>query len=339
MLRGRYFDAQRSAPVDASIEAVAAGRWQLVAGDASRSIDPATVRISVRIGSIPRRIHFADGGEFETPDNDGVDALLPAADRPGSWVHALEQRWALVLASLAFIALGSVLFLRFGLPASADWTARHLPERYDRLIGRQSLQLLDRVAFHPSGLTAKRRAELEKLFADMTRDASDGHEYRLELRSSPRIGANALALPSGIVVMTDQLVTLAENDEELSAVLAHEIGHVRGRHALRQLIQVAGVSALAVAVLGDMGSVSALASSAPVLLTSKYSRDFEREADGYARAWLKEQGIAPERFDAILCRLSARQGSKGGESDFLSAHPSIAERAHCAPEETPAAAD
>jgi Zn-dependent protease with chaperone function len=337
MVRGRYFDARHSAPVEATIEVVAADRWRLVAGQTSHSIDPSTVRISVRIGSIPRRIHFPGGAEFETTDNDGVDALSPAIRAEG-WVHALEQRWGLVLASLALIAVGSVLFVRYGLPASADWTARHLPERYDRLIGRQSLQLLDRVAFEPSGLTPKRRAELEQLFARMTGDASDEHDYRLELRSSPRFGANALALPSGIIVMTDQLVTLSENDEELSAVLAHEIGHVRGRHALRQLIQVAGVSALAVAVLGDMGSVSALASSAPVLLTSKYSRDFEREADSFARAWLKDQGIAAERFDAILCRLGEKHGS-GKESDFLSAHPLISERAHCAPGDAPAAAD
>ena len=50
--------------------------------------------------------------------------------------------------------------------------------------------------------------------------------------------------------MTDDLVELAKSDDEIIAVLAHEIGHVRGRHALRQMLQAAGISALAVALLG-----------------------------------------------------------------------------------------
>ena len=55
--------------------------------------------------------------------------------------------------------------------------------------------------------------------------------YRLELRSGEALGANALALPSGIVIMTDDLVALAKSDDEIGAVMAHELGHVRGRHA------------------------------------------------------------------------------------------------------------
>ena len=41
----------------------------------------------------------------------------------------------------------------------------------------------------------------------------------------------ALALPGGIIVVTDDMVNLAANDPELLAVLAHEMGHLRGRHA------------------------------------------------------------------------------------------------------------
>ena len=139
----------------------------------------------------------------------------------------------------------------------------------------------------------------------MTEPLKDGHVYRLEFRQGGLIGANAFALPSGIIVMTDELVEMAETDDELVAVLAHEVGHVRGRHALRQLLQAAGVSALAFALLGDVSSISALLSAAPALLHAKHSRDFEREADGFAKQWLRENGIAESNFDAILCRISA----------------------------------
>ena len=76
--------------------------------------------------------------------------------------------------------------------------------------------------------------------------------------------------------MTHELVELAKTDDELVSVLAHEVGHVRGRHALRQLLQAAGVSALAVALLGDVSSISALLSAAPALLHAKHSRDCDR---------------------------------------------------------------
>jgi Zn-dependent protease with chaperone function len=84
-------------------------------------------------------------------------------------------------------------------------------------------------------------------------------------------------------VITDDLVKIAKSDDEIIAVLAHEIGHVRGRHALRQLLQAAGISALAVAVLGDVSSFSAILGAAPALLHAKHSRDFEREADTFAK--------------------------------------------------------
>ncbi len=59
----------------------------------------------------------------------------------------------------------------------------------------------------------------------------------VEFRASPIIGANAFALPGGIVIVTDQLMQLAEHDDEILAVLAHEIGHVKHRHVLRGLPQ------------------------------------------------------------------------------------------------------
>ena len=156
-----------------------------------------------------------------------------------------------------------------------------------------------------------------------------------EFRNSESIGANAFALPSGIVVMTDDLVKLAKSDEEIIAVLAHEIGHVRGRHALRQLLQAAGISALAVALLGDVSSISGILSGAPALLHAKHSRDFEREADTFARQWLREHDIDETKFDAILCRMTKSAGQSETEAiDYFSSHPPTDERVRCSPERT-----
>jgi Zn-dependent protease with chaperone function len=80
-------------------------------------------------------------------------------------------------------------------------------------------------------------------------------------------------------MMTDQPVERARHDEELIAILAHEIGQIAGRHALRRTLQASALSLLALLVFGDVAPVPALAASIPLILTEMgYSRDFEREA-------------------------------------------------------------
>lgn len=331
MVQGRYFDARRSAPLEATLQADGAGRWHLHAGEIRLTLDPQQVRVSDRIGSIPRRVHLAGGAEFETADNDGIDALLGEGHRSHSrFVHALERRWGIALAALVSVAAVSFLIVRYGLPGLSGWAADRLPPGADRVIGAQTLEILDRVMLDPTRVHESRQQQLQDLFAHMTESLDDGHVYRLEFRTARALGPNAFALPSGIIVVTDDLVRIARSDEELAAVLAHEVGHVRGRHSLRLLIQSAGVSALAVAVLGDIGSMSALAGAAPALVQAKHSRDFEREADTYARAWLQKEGIALTRFDDILCRMTqGRDGERHEIPEFLSSHPGTAERVVC----------
>jgi Zn-dependent protease with chaperone function len=337
LIAGRYFDGYSATPVETTIEFGADGVVRIHGLVEPVAVPLAQVNISDRVGNITRRVTLPGGAVFETSENDAMDRVLEGhkVKRASALVHWLELRWPVALGSLAAVALLSFAFLRWGVPAIADWAAQVLPTATDRTIGSGTLEVLDRVAFRPSDLSDARQEQLRKRFALMTSDLEDGHEYELELRHGASIGANAFALPSGIVVMTDELVELSKTDDELVAVLAHEIGHVRGRHALRQLLQAAGVSAIAFALLGDVSSISGLLSAAPALLHAKHSRDFEREADGFAKVWLRQHKIAESNFDAILCRMSAGH-SGAGDVDYFSSHPATSERAHCEPEPTEA---
>ena len=141
------------------------------------------------------------------------------------------------------------------------------------------------------------------------------------------IGANALALPNGTLVMTDELVELAEHDDEILGVLAHECGHVQGRHALRSVLQSSAVVVVFTLATGDMSAVSAVAAALPtVLLESKYSRHFETEADEYGVRAMRAAGRDPAHLANILERLSA--GSETAEEmlAYLSSHPATKER-------------
>jgi Zn-dependent protease with chaperone function len=334
MIPGHYFDGTSSRGAPASLALGADGIARLYGLNPRVEAPLADLDISERVGNIARRVRFPGGGVFESTENDAIDEALRAMQikvRAG-WVHGLESRWRMVLGCLVSVLLISIGFLQWGVPALANLAANMMPVNVDRSIGIGTLDTLDHTFFHASALPEQRRAELTRRFDVMTAPLADGHDYRLEFRESKAIGANAFALPSGIVVMTDELVDMAKSDDEIVAVLAHEIGHVRGRHALRQMLQTAGVSALAVALIGDLNSVASIASVAPALMTAKHSRDFEREADAFGKRWLREQHIAESNFDAILCRMTAERG-RGATSeatDFFASHPPTDERVRCA---------
>ncbi|MGQ0383439.1 MAG: M48 family metallopeptidase [Gammaproteobacteria bacterium] len=328
MIRGRYSDGLSASALPANLTIGADGFVSIDGIAEPRCLPLADVKISDRIANIPRRLAFPDGAMFETGDNDAVDAALDAVwqGSHSHWLVRWERHWPGAVAALVAVALLSWLFIAFGIPALADVAARAMPASVDAMIGSEGLELMDRTLFAPSELSAARQAGLAALLERMAGPLADGHRYRLELRRGGRLGPNAFALPAGIIVMTDELVELARDEREIAAVLAHEIGHIRHRHALRMLLQDAGVAVLAFALLGDIGSASSLAAAIPVLLVqAAHSRDFEREADAYARQWLREQGLAEDHFDSMLCGLE----KAGDDVPYLSTHPPLAERARC----------
>jgi predicted Zn-dependent protease len=225
--------------------------------------------------------------------------------------------------------------MRYGVPALARHVAFALPVAVESSLGRESLAALDHLFFAPSGLPASRRAELTGLFRRMTAILPGTAGCRLEFRASKQLGANALALPAGIVVVTDDLVKMAHNDDELAAVMAHELGHEQGRHALRHVLQNSAAGLVMATITGDIVSVTSFSATLPTaLVDASFSRDFEREADDVAIAYLKQEGIPPKRYADILSRLQAQLDARHGKSasdgskvrNYLSTHPETGER-------------
>ena len=123
----------------------------------------------------------------------------------------------------------------------------------------------------------------------------------------------------------DAMVELATEDE-LSAVLAHEIGHVQHRHGVQQILRTSILAALLVMIGPDAGTISTLASGLPaVLIESGYSREFEREADLYACDALVRTGRDPQGLARALERLAAQSGETSLPA-WVSTHPQTQER-------------
>jgi len=295
--------------------------------EVNREVPLADVSVDAPLPGAARALRLPDGAQLQTNDHAAVEALFPRAHKLESWVHGLERRWPYALAGIAVVALFAWWLIADGIPRAAKFAAGYVPLNVEAKLGEQTLDAIDRPLCQASGLEAARQQALRERFALLTAGLDDGYTYRLELRDC-RIGANAFALPGGAILMTDTLVKLAGNDDRISAVLAHEIGHVRHRHGLRIGLQAAGVAALTAAVLGDAVSISSLALTLPTaLLQSGYSRAFETEADDYAFQRLKEVGISPRAFAEMMELFQKEHGQARGDSkDYLSTHPATAKR-------------
>ncbi len=122
-------------------------------------------------------------------------------------------------------------------------------------------------------------------------------------------------------------IGISKDDNELVAVLAHEIGHLQQRHELRRLLQSSATGILLIAITGDLSSVASLGTWLPVLLIdTKYSRSFETEADQFSFEYLNHHNIPTHSFADILQRIESNSGANGQVPDFISTHPATQER-------------
>lgn len=325
-IEGHFFDGTRSRRHRASL--VVDGGMLRVEGDDGELQAPVALEdigFSSRVGNTPRFVRFPAGGSFETADNDAVDRLLAQRAPASGLAYRLESRLRYVVVGLVVtiaVVWGGV---QWGVPALAKVAAFALPAQVNAQADRLVLEMLDRQTFAPTRLAEREQARLQTVFAPLLAEAARVQPVRVLFRDgADTVGANAMALPAGTIVFTDQLVRLARHDEELLAVLAHELGHVLNRHAMRSSIQASAVGLLATVVVGDVSSVSSAVTALPLILTQLgYSRDFEREADAHAVAVLRGHDIDVQHFAAILQRLDK---DRSEHTSYLSTHPSTPER-------------
>lgn len=288
-----------------------------------RSCPLAQLRVSERFSHAARKVTFADGACLEIQDLQIFATLLQDTHHRESLVVRLQHSWRASLMALLTLILLLVLSYLYLLPAAAKVLAGALPISIERQIGDRSLEFLDSRIFAPTRLPLAQRAAITARFQALTTPLDDVPPFEILFRQS-RIGANALALPSGQIVMTDELVQLLHDDDALMGVLAHELGHLQLRHLMRRLIQGSAIGAASTLLFGD---VSAILVNVPTLLLDlKYSRDFEREADDYALALFKANGLSRQKLAEIFEKLSSQTTNDHALAPYLSSHPANEER-------------
>jgi Zn-dependent protease with chaperone function len=296
-------------------------------------------------------IRFADGSQAQTLDPQRLAAALRAAGYRAPGLHALagkmaSHRGALLAGVVACAAISAGVWL-YGVPALSKVITHFMPTRWEAQLADRTLDLLDKTWLKPSTLSADRQAQITADFEALVKKAApDGSApgYRLLFRSmgsmagprgkdaegeKPGEGktANAFALPGGVLVMTDELVAVAEPGAILG-VLAHELGHVKNRHATRVAVESSLLGTAIALISGDPTSVIA---TVPVALASlSFSRSHEAEADCYALKLLGRAGQSTEPLAKLLETISKDHGGASGQgarmAGVLSSHPSTPAR-------------
>lgn len=287
MIDATYFDGRSTTrhPVTVAMKKRAVG---VRGADGFQRVERLSrMDVSERLLHAPRLLRFPDGAFLEINDR-RLDRMLRENGYRDPWVVRWQQNWPLSLLALVLLLATLIFGYQRGLPWAADRIARHLPASAERKIGDHELELLDGRWFRPSKLDLVQRERLQRMFAELQQPRGEKTAFRIEFRDS-NIGPNAFALPNGVIVMTDQLVETAGNEQAVLGVLCHELGHLQRRHSLRRLLQTLGAGAMMNVMFGDVSSV--LTALPAFLMDMKYSRDFEREADQYAIDMMQENGL------------------------------------------------
>jgi Zn-dependent protease with chaperone function len=324
-MQGTYYDGQSAEgrQVDLSLD----GDMLVLGGaDGFERRDPIdSVDVTDPLGSTKRWLRFHDAAACEVEDGPDLHALFGPRVR-GSAVSRWERGWRPAgIAMLLVLVVGVVTYV-FVLPVMARSAADRLPASALDTLSDEMRPVLDRTVFEPTKLSQDRTTAIMASVYRLDFDMALKERIRLEFRHADSLGANAMALPSGAIFVTDQLVALTPDDEVIAAVIAHEIGHVSHRHGLRQIIQSTAVGVFVTWFIGDLSALGAAAPSA--LLEAKYSRDLEREADAYAVAVLRASGIDPGRLAQALELIEKSHGAAGdgGVLAYMSTHPTTEER-------------
>ncbi len=137
---------------------------------------------------------------------------------------------------------------------------------------------------------------------------------------------NAFAIPGGFIYVNSGLINAA-NDDELAAVLAHEIGHIAARHSVKRLQANMGYQILVSIALGKSGaeSISEALGITYNIIALGFSRQDEFLADKLSVKYSKAAGFNPYGMVTFFRKLEGNKKS-GVDLVFLSSHPPVKDR-------------
>ena len=263
-------------------------------------------------------------------NNQETKKFLEFCEKPNaeSWLSYLEQKKTVILVGIMLLAGLVITVPKYGLPWLGDQVAHWIPQSWLMMAGDETLEILDESFFSPSELAPQDQDHFTKEFNRMASLVLKDQTARLVFRQSEEIGPNAFALPGGVVVLTDELVEIAEDQAGVIGVLAHELGHVHLKHPARRLVRSLMALALVSLIFDDAATFAEeLVAVSGSLISLAYTREFEEEADRAGKEILIRAGLSPIPLANLLQMLSdGCQENCSQLPEWLTTHPSVPSR-------------
>jgi len=235
-------------------------------------------------------------------------------------------RWiiALVVAAFGFISYCSTTTEN---PITGEKQHVRMTPEQEVAMGRQ---LAPQMAAQMGGVSRSAASERVRQIGQriVQRSSASNTPYKYDFYVlADRRTVNAFALPGGQVFITEALVGLLNSEDEIGAVLGHEVGHVLARHSAEHLAKQQLTQQIIGAVVIGSGSYDAtqLAQLAGSLINMKYGREDELEADSLGLRLTREAGYDPRAMITVMQVLEKASGG-ARQPEFASTHPSPGNR-------------
>ena len=166
------------------------------------------------------------------------------------------------------------------------------------------------------------------VLAEMAAFRQKDFEYHASI--VPWSAPNAMALPGGVIFVTEGLMETLDNEAQLAAILAHEVGHIELSHCVDAVKYEIVAKKLGIQTLGEIADFAV-----DFMIGYSFSKTQEHEADLYAWKRLSnsryDPGAVGGSFEAML-RWKEDAGISGYEPglfrDYFASHPPLEVRAH-----------
>jgi len=251
------------------------------------------------------------------PDHLGLP-LAQVAERVRQVRHRRRLVWGIVGGAI----LSSMLGLWFGADILVDIAVSRIPVEWEQKLGESAYRDFlshQEVVKEGPGVVA-----VEEMTHRLTEQIlNNPYKFQVTVVRSDII--NAFALPGGFVVVFTGLMKKAESGEEVAGVLSHELNHVLQRHGLERIVKNLGLLTVVAIVFGNQqGLVGMMKQLGVELLTLKFGREQETEADLTGLQLLQRAKIDPSGMIRFFERLSEKDE---GRMEWLSTHPMSTARA------------
>ena len=296
-LSADYFDGERAQPIPVDLH-IHDGKVHVRGPELDLQIPVRDIRWPERTRHGARIAQLPGGAALHARAPADWDHWVRDHGIHDGWVVHIQQSWRLVAASTVALVVLCIAGYLWGLPLAGRAIIAATPTSVDQRVGELAMGAVEDEWLRPSKIPKAEQQRLRALFLRAQAQYHVAQEPGAEALPikihfyRSRIGPNAFALPDGSIVFTDELITLLKgHDDALIGVFGHELGHVRHRHTMRQLVQSGLLAAATSVALGDFSQW--LAATPALLGHMGYSRDFEREADEASIDLMRANGIRP----------------------------------------------